>query len=213
MAEQSVSKSVQGDPPLPKGDQNCNPAGIGVAALLWEDLNTYNMDLFDEGFLAVAIHRFGNWRMGFRRKIVRAPLTLVYLILHRCCQWMCGIDLPYTMRLGRRVRIWSGGGLIFVARSIGDDVQIRHRTTVGVRRTGANAGIPVIGDRVNIGCGACILGSVCVGHDSVIGANAVVLCDVPAGATAVGVPARIIPAVVPNGEEQMGTVHVGVVNG
>ena len=54
------------------------------------------------------------------------------------------------------------------------------------------AAIPTIGARVDIGCGACILGDVVIGDDAKIGANAVVLIDVPAGATAVGVPARIV---------------------
>ena len=54
--------------------------------------------------------------------------------------------------------------------------------------------IPTIGERVDIGCGACILGGVTIGDGSRVGANAVVLIDVPPGATAVGVPARIVGA-------------------
>ena len=82
-------------------------------------------------------------------------------------------------RLGRRVRIWHHGGMVLVARSIGDEVHIRQNTTFGVVRRNQNEEIPVIDDRVDIGCGACILGNIRIGHDSVIGANAVVLTDVP----------------------------------
>ena len=60
--------------------------------------------------------------------------------------------LPYTVRLGRRVRIWHHSGMILNARSIGDDVHIRQNTTFGVVRRAARS-IPTIGDRVDIGCG------------------------------------------------------------
>ena len=73
---------------------------------------------------------------------------------------------------------------------IGDDVVIRQGVTIGLRTTGRR-GAPVIGNRVDIGAGAKLLGNIRIGDDAVIGANAVVLCDVPAGALAVGVPAVI----------------------
>jgi serine O-acetyltransferase len=90
------------------------------------------------------------------------------------------------------VRIWHHGGIVLHARAIGDDVHVRHNTTFGVAHRGENWALPVIGDRADIGCGACILGDVHVGHDSVIGANAVVTRDVPPYAVAVGVPARVV---------------------
>ncbi len=137
----------------------------------------------------------------------RAPLTLIYRVLFKWVEWSCGISLPYTVRLGRRVRIWHHSGMILHARAIGDETQIRQNTTFGLARVDRPLEIPTIGARVDIGCGVCILGRVTVGNDSRIGANAVVLADVPAGATAVGVPARIIPgrveaAVEPRTEEQ-----------
>ncbi len=177
--------------PLPKGDHNGNPAGISLLALIEEDLRTHDNLLMEQGFWALAVHRFGNWRMGIRWKIVRAPMTLVYRCLYRCVEWTCGISLPYTVKVGRRVRIWHHSGMILHARSIGDDVQLRHNTTFGVARTGLNDRIPVIEDRADIGCNVCILGNVRVGADAVVGAGSVVLRDIPSGATAVGVPARI----------------------
>jgi serine O-acetyltransferase len=178
--------------PLSRGDSDGNPPGVGLLALLREDFLIHNSNLFEQGFWAVAVHRFGNWRMGIRLKLLRAPLTILYRFLFKWVEWTCGITLPYTVRLGRRVRIWHHGGMVLHARSIGDDVQIRQNTTFGVARTGDNLRIPVIGDRVDIGCGACILGDVTVGSDSRIGANAVVFSDVPSGSTAVGVPARVV---------------------
>src|SRR5438105_1805102 len=178
--------------PFPRGDRNENPPGIGFFALLREDLRTHDGDLFDQGFWAIAVHRFGNWRMRFRWKFVRAPLTRIYRFLFKWVQWTCGITLPYTTKLGRRVRIWHHGGMVLVARSIGDEVHIRQNTTFGVARRNQNEEIPVIEDRVDIGCGACLLGNIRIGHDSVIGANAVVLMDVPPYSLAVGVPARVV---------------------
>jgi len=69
---------------------------------------------------------------------------------------------------------------------------IRNGVTVGLRRT-HERGAPVIGNRVDVGAGAKILGSIRIGDDVVIGANAVVIQDVPSNSLAVGVPARIIP--------------------
>jgi len=178
-------------PPLSKGDRDQNPPGVGLLALLREDLRTHDGSLLEQGFWAVAAHRLGNWRMGWR-KPVRAPLTVLYTALYKLVEMTCGISLPYTVRLGRRVRIWHHGGMILHARSIGDDVHIRHNTTFGVARRGDVRAIPVIGDRVEVGCGACVLGDVTVGDDALIGANAVVISDVPPGAVAVGVPARVV---------------------
>ena len=185
---------AEGDdlPLLNRGDQNLNPKGIGFFALLREDLKTYDNDPFEPGFWVVAVHRFGNWRMGIRPKLIRLPFTLFYRFVGRFVELIAGIHLPYTVRLGRRVRIWHHGGIVLHARSIGDDVHIRHNTTFGLATRSRVRAIPTIEDRVDIGCGACVLGNVTVGHDSVIGANAVVLSDVPPYATAVGMPARVV---------------------
>jgi serine O-acetyltransferase len=185
-------RSYEDLPPLPKGDTDANPPGMGLWALLREDLAAHDGDWSEQGFWAVAVHRFGNWRMGFRSKPIRAPLTLLYRVLSKLVEITTGITLPYTVKLGRRVRIWHHGGMILHARAIGDDCHIRHNTTFGVAHRDRNRAIPVIGDRVDIGCGVCILGDVTVGDDAVVGANSVVLSDVPAGAVAVGAPAKVV---------------------
>ena len=176
---------------LPTGDRDGNPTGVGFLGLLAEDFRTHDRKLLEQGFWAVAVHRFGNWRMGLPRW-GRPPFTVAYKILFKWVEWTCGISLPYTVRLGRRVRLWHHGGMILNARSIGDDVHLRQNTTFGIARRGQEADIPVIGDRVDIGCGACVLGAVRVGSDSVVGANAVVLSDIPPRSVAVGAPARVV---------------------
>ncbi|HEX8911138.1 MAG TPA: hypothetical protein VF796_02180 [Humisphaera sp.] len=178
-------------PAAKPGSRNMNPPGIGFLALLREDLKTHDGNWFEQGFWAVAVHRFGNWRMGLP-KLLRPPFTLLYRYLFKKVEWTCGVTLPYTVLLGRRVRIWHHGGMILHAERIGDDVHIRQNTTFGVAKRDALHQLPVIGDRCDLGCGVVVLGPVTVGHDSVVGANAVVIKDVPPKSVAVGVPAKVI---------------------
>jgi serine O-acetyltransferase len=174
-----------------RGEADENPRELGLWALMREDLRTHDGNLLEQGFWAVAVHRFGNWRMKWP-KIIRLPLSILYRMLYKFVEWTCGISLPYTTKLGRRVRIWHHSGIILSARSIGDDVHIRQNTTMGVARTEHNFELPIIEDRVDMGVGAVILGGITVGRDSVIGANAVVLKDIPPYSVAVGVPAKVI---------------------
>jgi serine O-acetyltransferase len=180
------------------GTVNLNPAGMSLWQLWKEDLRTHQGDLLSQGFWALSVHRLGNWRMGIRPRIARLPLSILYKFLYKFVEWTCGISLAYTVRVGRRVHIWHHGGMILGARSIGDDVHIRQNTTFGVVRRGDQRLLkPIIEDRVDIGCGAVIVGPVTIGHDSQIGANAVVLKDVPPHSLAAGVPAKIIKTLTP----------------
>src|SRR5262249_47465695 len=78
-----VGKASPESPPLNRGDRNLNPEGIGFFSLLNEDLRTHGGDLFEQGFWAVAVHRFGNWRMGIRPKLLRAPFSIIYKCLYK----------------------------------------------------------------------------------------------------------------------------------
>ena len=186
---QNVSDSSEDENPSP-GDSNLNPTGISFFKLIAEDFHTHENNLFEPGFLAILIHRFGNWRMDIRPRLLRIPFSLLYQLLYTFMTWFFGIDLGYSVKLGRRVRIWHHGGMFIGAISIGDDVTLRHNTTMGVAHQDDKWKKPVIEDRVDIGAGACILGDVTVGHDSVIGANSVVVRSFPPESTLFGVPAR-----------------------
>ena len=178
-------------PPLPDGSRNQNPKGISFIDLIREDFRTHE-SRFLAGFWVVSLHRYGNWRMGVQNKIVRLPFSLIYKLLFPIFQFVFGIKLSYTVKLGRRVKIEHFGGMILGAREIGDDVTIRQNTTMGIAKKSQLNGKPIIQNGADIGCGVAILGHVTVGENSVVGANAVVVKDVPANALAVGVPAKVI---------------------
>ena len=168
----------QSDVDLGRFDRN--PPGLTLRALILEDYATHGRDFFAQGFWAIAVHRFGNWRMGVGSGVLRAPLTLLYRILAKHVQWLCGIDLTYTVKVGRRVRIWHQGGMTLEALEIGDDVQIRQNTTFGLRRHGDARWLkPVIGAGCQIGAGAVVVGPIMVGEGSTVGANVVLAQDVP----------------------------------
>jgi serine O-acetyltransferase len=175
-----------------RGRTNRNPTNISFWALVVEDFRTHDSNFFEQGFWALFVHRFGNWRMG-QPKIIRAPSTMLYWILFKVVEWMAGISLWYPVELGRRVRIWHHSGIILSARIIGDDVQLRQNTTMGIRRIDQPWELPIIEAGVDIGAGSVIVGAIVVGHGARIGANAVVNKDVPPGALAIGNPARILP--------------------
>jgi serine O-acetyltransferase len=196
--KRKASKADKTPTPLNDGGTNCNPSEIRFLDLLAEDLRTHENNLLDPGFLAIATHRFGNWRMGIRRKSIRAPLTVLYNATSTWVRWFWGIDLCYTVKLGRRVRIWHHGGIWLGARSIGDDVHLRHGTTFGLANRQDTTSKPTIEDRVDVGTGVCILGDITVGHDSIIGANSVVVRDVEPHTTVFGIPARRVNLGPPN---------------
>jgi len=180
------------------GTTNQNPFGMSLLDLWREDYDTHDRELFSQGFWAIALHRFGNWRMDIKNRFVRMPFSLLYKVLYKFVEWTCGISLNYPVRVGRRVRIWHHSGMILGARSIGNDVHIRQNTTFGVARRGDHRSLkPIIEDRVDIGAGAVIAGAITIGHDSLIGANAVVLKDVPPYSLAAGVPAKVIKTFAP----------------
>jgi serine O-acetyltransferase len=174
-----------------RGDKDQNPPGMSLLAILREDLRTHE-SLFAHGFWAVAVHRFGNWRMGLP-KVLRAPLKPLYEFIYGCVLWFVKIEMPYIVKIGRRVRIWHNGGCVIGALYIGDDVQIRHNVTMGLAHHGAPlTTLPIIEDRVIVGAGACILGPITIGHDSIVAANAVVTRDIPPYSLVGGIPGKVL---------------------
>lgn len=167
---------------------------MSLLAQIAEDWRAHGREWTRPGFRAVAVHRFGVWRMGVRPKLLRAPLSLLYRWAFRHCRNRYGIELPYSAALGRGVVIEHQGAIVVHGNSvIGDGCIIRQGCTLGLRSLDDLDAAPVLGRDVSLGAGAVLLGRIRVGDGARIGANAVVLTDVPAGALAVGVPARIVP--------------------
>ncbi len=160
--------------------------------LIKEDWQANGQDWTKPGFRAVAVYRFGVWRMGIQNKWLRAPLSLLYRFLFRHIRNHYGIEFPYSIKAGRRIVIEHQSGIVVHGNvEMGDDCIIRQGVTLGNKNLDQPFDAPKLGHRVNVGAGAKVLGKVTLGDDAAIGANAVVLCDVPSGAIAAGIPAKI----------------------
>lgn len=159
-----------------------------------EDWRAHARDWTRPGFRAVAFHRFGNFRMRIKPFALRLPLSAVYWSGFRYIRNHYGIELPYSVKLGRKVVFEHQGAIVIHGDSvIGDGCIIRQGVTLGNRRLNEPFDAPVLGKRVNVGAGAKILGHVAIGDDAAVGANSVVVNDIPAGRVAIGIPAKILP--------------------
>ncbi|GAP95435.1 serine O-acetyltransferase [Leptolyngbya sp. NIES-2104] len=158
-----------------------------------EDWNAHGRDWTKPGFRAIAVYRFGVWRMAIKPLMLRAPLSILYRMMFRKVRNSYGIELPYSAKVGRRVIIEHQSAIVIHGNCvIGDDCVIRQGCTLGNRYLDRLDEAPVLGNRVNVGAGAKILGRVQIDDDACIGANAVVLSDVGARETAIGIPAKIL---------------------
>jgi serine O-acetyltransferase len=157
------------------------------------DLRAYHGKWWEQGFWVMVVYRFGRWRYGIRNKWLRKPFSLVYKIAHKLAQITTGIDLPCEVAVGRNFVIDHFGGIIISGYTrFGDNCRIRNGVCVGLRRIEEPCA-PVIGNNVDIGAGAKLLGNITIGDNVLIGANAVVITDVPDNCVAMGVPAVIRP--------------------
>lgn len=113
---------------------------------------------------------------------------------HRFWSIVTGADIPINCQIGGGLLIPHPNGVVIAPDAvIGPNCLLFQQVTIG----GDGTGVPVLGGHVDVGAGAKILGPVRVGEHARIGANAVVVHDVPAYATAVGVPAKIVHSAAP----------------
>lgn len=148
--------------------------------------------LKEQSLWALWVYRFGR-RVDQRPPGIRRKLLLpLYWFLFRIVETLTGISLPKSSIIGKGLRIWHFGGVFINADAvIGENCTLRQGVTIGNREEGGAS--PVLGNNVELGAYAQVLGEVHIGDNCRIGAMAVVLTDMPAGSTAVGQPARIIP--------------------
>lgn len=151
-----------------------------AARTFFEVLTTY------PGLHAILWHRFshGLWNLGFKW-LARLSSTLA--------RWVTGIEIHPGARIGRRVFIDHGMGVVIgETAEIGDDCTLYHGVTLGGTSWRKGKRHPSLETGVIVGAGAKVLGPINLGAGAKVGSNAVVVKDVPAGATAVGIPARIL---------------------
>jgi serine O-acetyltransferase len=145
-----------------------------------------------EGFWALVIHRLQKVVRQRRPRWLWMPVRLILSIANKLFTMVTHIDIHPDAQIGPGLLI-PHVGLIRVHGNtkIGADCAIHHVCTIGA---GPRPGGATIGDHVHIGCHSSIIGAVTVGDGAMIAANSLVISDVPPGATAMGVPARILPA-------------------
>jgi serine O-acetyltransferase len=155
------------------------------------DLRAHSGNWAAQGFWAMTVYRFGRWRYGVRPVLLRKVFSLLYKILYKLVQIVTGIEMPCEVPVGRNFVIDHHGGIIVSGYArFGDDCRIRSGVVIGLSRVDDPCGA-VIGNNVDIGAGAKLIGPIRIGNNVAIGANAVVICDVPDDCIAVGVPAII----------------------
>jgi serine O-acetyltransferase len=133
------------------------------------------------------------WAYRVAHRMWREPvLRLPARLLSQAARALTGIEIHPGAQIGRRLFIDHGMGVVVGETAmVGDDVVLFHGSTLGGKSMKRGKRHPTLGDGVVVGAGAKILGPVWIGDGARIGANAVVVKDVPAGAVAVGVPAQV----------------------
>lgn len=138
------------------------------------------------------LHAVWTYRVAHRLWTASPLLRPAAFALAQAARAVTGVEIHPGATIGRRLFIDHGMGVVIgETTEVGDDVMLYHGATLGGRSTNRGKRHPTLGDRVTVGAGAKVLGPVTLGADSQIGANAVVVKDVPAGAVAVGVPAQV----------------------
>ncbi|MDR0775047.1 MAG: serine O-acetyltransferase [Azonexus sp.] len=151
-----------------------------AARSFWEVLTCY------PGIHALILHRFAHWLWGYR-------LRWLARFVGYLARFATGIEIHPAAQIGRRFFIDHGMGVVIgETAEIGDDVTLYHGVTLGGTSWNKGKRHPTLGDGVVVGAGAKVLGPITIAAGARVGSNAVVTKPVPAGATAVGNPARII---------------------
>ena len=159
-----------------------------------EDLKRYPIKrpfFKEQSIWAIWIYRFGRKVDQMNPSILKKFYLVYYHFLFKVVETLTGISIYKTVQIGAGLKIWHFGNIfIHYQTIIGKNCTIRQGVTIGNRVEGGP--VPKIGDNVELGAYAQILGGITLGNNCKIGAMSLVITDVPDGATAVGVPAKII---------------------
>ncbi|WP_035693979.1 serine O-acetyltransferase [Azospirillum halopraeferens] len=175
---------------LLKEDVSCVFDRDPAARTRWDVLTCY------PGVQAVMAHRLAH--ALWARRFFWAARFLAYL-----ARAVTNVDIHPGARIGRRFFIDHGACVVVgETAEIGDDVTLYHGVTLGGTSWNKGKRHPTLGDGVLVGAGAKILGPITVGRGARVGANSVVVKDVPDGMTVVGIPGRVVRAAAGRGAEQ-----------
>ena len=136
-----------------------------------------------------SIYKYGNWLVQHHVPVLPAVLKLVSRIFFPAC------DIPFTAKIGKNAYFphRAIGVVIHENAVIGENARIQANVVIGGK---GQSGVPTIGNNVQIGANAVIVGGVEIGDHAIVGAGAVVLKDVPAACVACGVPATVVKKLV-----------------
>lgn len=151
-----------------------------AARYVWEVLSTY------PGVHALLVHRLSH-------KLWRLKLRYLARLMSAISRLLTGVDIHPGAQIGRRFFIDHGMGVVIgETAEVGNDCTLYHGVTLGGTSWNPGKRHPTLRDRVMVGAGAKILGPVTIGHDTQVGANAVVISNVSSGMTVVGIPGRVV---------------------
>ncbi len=157
--------------------------------MLINDLINNNISLKSQ--IIVVSYRISNYfatHSYYILRIVGIPIRIIYKVL---IEMIMSVELPDKLKAGKDLRVFHGMGLVVNANSIiGSGVSLRHNTTIGSKTD--DGPCPFIEDNVSIGANVVIIGGIVIGHDSIIGAGAVVTKSFPPYSVIAGNPAKII---------------------
>lgn len=161
------------------------------------DLNNYRNKngriQWDEPSIpCVILYRIGHAIRQIKFSLIRIPLSIIHLPFFFLFNTLIGIYIPRGAKIGEGLRIYHHGCIIINPDTVmGKNCVIRQGVTIGTKNEDHD--VPIIGNNVEFGAGCKVLGKIKIGNNVIIGANAVVLCDVPDNSIAVGIPAKIYP--------------------
>ena len=160
---------------------------------LYRFTGNYSSRKILKNYLAFPGFRYMVWiRLGKHYKNNKIAFLIIRFV-HRRLSYKFGMQIPLSTNIGRGLHMSHYGGIVInIHTVIGDNVNISQGVTIGQANRGTKRGVPIIGNEVYIGPGAKIFGKIIIGDNVAIGANAVVITDIPANSVVVGVPARII---------------------
>lgn len=169
---------------------------MGLWKTLRYDLRRYRnhgkFEWFEPSLGVIILYRFGHAIQQIRLAPLRWILKVFHVPVYMIVSFVSGIHIARGAQIGAGFRVFHFGCIVINSGVvIGNNCTVRHGVTMGNRLDYFD--LPTLGDNVDVGAGAKILGAIRIGNNVSVGANAVVIKDVPDNCIAVGVPARVIP--------------------